>query len=234
MRYGRSVEHKGPTATVSTTEHGPIAVISLDDGKLNVIGQDTLHDINQALDDADGADAIVIAGRPGVFSAGFDLSVIRSEPEAAIALARAGAEVALRIYEYPAPTVVACTGHALGIGAILLLTFDRRVGTTGPAKIAMNEVAIGMVVPRFANTFAADRLARPHFHAAVALARMHSSITAVDAGFLDDLADDPLSAAIETAHELGATVDRRAFRGTRRVSRGDVAAKIRADLQVGL
>ena len=56
------------------------------------------------------------------------------------------------------PTVAACTGHALAAGALLLLSLDQRVGADGPAKIGLNEVAIGMALPIFAVELARERL----------------------------------------------------------------------------
>ena len=54
-----------------------IALITLDDGKKNAITLDAIRDINTALDEAEAdAAAIVLAGRPGAFCAGFDLATM--------------------------------------------------------------------------------------------------------------------------------------------------------------
>jgi enoyl-CoA hydratase len=59
---------------VSYQLHDSIAVVTLDDGKVNVLSRQMLRDIDGALDRAvaDGA-TVVLTGRPGVFSAGLDL-----------------------------------------------------------------------------------------------------------------------------------------------------------------
>lgn len=120
-----------------------IAVVTLDDGTVNVLSQQMLGDIDGALDRAaaDGA-TVVLTGRPGVFSAGFDLRVLRAGGEEALALLRAGFELAARVLSFPEPVVIACTGHAIAMGAFLLLSGDYRVGAAGPYKITANEVAI--------------------------------------------------------------------------------------------
>ncbi len=126
-----------------------VARLSLDDGKANAISHAMLDAVNGALDRAEKeAGAVLIAGRPGRFSAGFDLSVMRSGGAAVGELVGGGARLALRLYEFPSPVVAACTGHALAMGAILLLASDTRLGARGDFKLGLNEVAIGMTGSR--------------------------------------------------------------------------------------
>ena len=91
---------------------------------------------------------MAIIGRPGKFSAGFDLSVMTAGPDQARDLLRAGADLALRIYTFPIPVVLGATGHALAMGAILLMAADVRIGADGPFKVGLPEVEIGMPLPR--------------------------------------------------------------------------------------
>ena len=130
------------TDSYQTVRHeisGAVAVVRIDDGKANAISHAVIDGLNAALDAAERqAGAVVIIGREGKFSAGFDLSVIKQGPDAAVGLLKAGAALALRIYEHPQPVVMGCTGHALAMGAILLMAADIRIGSTGPAKIGLN------------------------------------------------------------------------------------------------
>ena len=155
----------GPV-TVTVTDG--VAVIDLDDGKANALGFDVLAGLESALDraEADDVSAVVIVGREGKFSAGFDLKVMTSGPEGARDMLGRGALLGLRMYMFPKPVVLAVTGHALAMGAILLCCADVRVGADGPFKIGLNEVAIGMPVPGFAVGICQDRLAIPAFTAA--------------------------------------------------------------------
>jgi enoyl-CoA hydratase len=166
--------------------HGPVALVRLDDGKANAIGVRVVEALHAALDRAarEGA-AVVLAGRPGRFSAGFDLSTYSQGPAATASLVKAGARLALRIYGHPQPVVAACTGHGIAMGAILLLACDRRIGAEGAFQIGLNEVAIGMTLPRFGVELARERLSRRHLTGAVVLARMFDPEAACDAGFLD-------------------------------------------------
>jgi enoyl-CoA hydratase len=127
----------------------------------------------------------VLAGRPEVFSAGFDLPVLRAGGPAATSMLRAGFELAERVLSYPRPIVVACTGHAIAMGAFLLLAGDYRVGVAGAYKITANEVAIGVTLPRAAVEICRQRLTPAHFSRATILAETYDPEGAVEAGFLD-------------------------------------------------
>lgn len=220
----------GPV-TVNVTDG--VAVIELDDGKANALGFDVLAGLESALDraEADDVSAVVIVGREGKFSAGFDLKVMTSGPEGARDMLGRGALLGLRMYMFPKPVVLAVTGHALAMGAILLCCADVRVGADGPFKIGLNEVAIGMVLPEWALTIAVERLSRRHLQSAVALARVSDGRGAVDAGFLDEVVGeaDVLETAVSAAAAMGA-LSRRAYAGTVRALRGDVLARMEAQI----
>lgn len=163
-----------------------VATITMDDGKVNALSLRMITEINRALDQAlDDAAVVVLAGRPGVFSAGFDLPVIRAGGPAATSMLRAGFDLAERVLSYPRPVVIACTGHAIAMGVFLLLSGDYRVGAAGPYKITANEVAIGLTMPRAAVEICRQRLTPAHFNRATTLAEPFEPDSAVDAGFLD-------------------------------------------------
>lgn len=214
-----------------------IAVLRLDDGKANAVGYDTIAAIEAAVTDAEqSAGALVVAGREGRFSAGFDLSVIGQGPDAARDLVAAGARAAVRIYGAKVPVVAACTGHALAFGAIMLLSSDVRLGADIDAKIGLSEVSIGMPLPLFAVELARDRLSPRHFTAATSLARVFSPRDAAAAGYLDEVvpADDLHSAAMQRAGTLAAYVRKTAFGLTRRTVRQALIDRILSTLDEDL
>ena len=122
----------------------------MDDGKVNAVNFELIDELNSALDaTARDQGAVVIAGRPGILSAGFDLNVVRGgQAESIIDLIAAGGRLLGRIFEFPRPVIIACTGHAPALGALLLLTADYRVGTEGDFVIGLNEVRDNLVIPR--------------------------------------------------------------------------------------
>ena len=181
-----------------------------------------------ALDEAEGdADirAIVLHGRPGKFSAGFDLGVMFGDDMSAIiSLVADGGALVRRLYGSSVPVVAASTGHALAAGALLLLGCDVRVGGDVEAKVGLNEVAIKMVLPDWAFTIAEDRLSKRHVQRALANARITTPRDAVDVGYIDEVvaADDVLERAVDLAAELASTLDPSAYQRTIRKMRGPV------------
>lgn len=229
--------------TVKIERLDGVLVLHLDDGKANALSFAIIEAISAAIDEAEADDtigAIVLHGRPGKFSAGFDLSVMRSGDVASVVrLVSDGGDLVRRIYGSSVPVVAACTGHALAAGALMLLGCDVRVGADIDCKIGLNEVAIGMVLPAWAITIAQDRLSRRHIQRAVATAEVTDGAGAVDAGFLDVAVaeDDVLPTAFGKARELAA-LNGRAYAGTVLALRGPVletmAAQITADRELGV
>ncbi|HVK98985.1 MAG TPA: crotonase/enoyl-CoA hydratase family protein [Dongiaceae bacterium] len=182
-----------------------IAHISLDDGKANAVSPTLLDQLNKALDQAEReANAVVLSGRPGRFSAGFDLSVMGQGGTVMANLVAGGAKLSHRLLQFPVPVVIACTGHALAMGGLLLLAADYRIGAEGAYKIGLNEVAIGLTMPLFGVELARGRLHVPHFHRAVINAEIFSPRGALEAGFVDQLVPEAelASAAVAAAVQL--------------------------------
>jgi len=162
-----------------------VAHITLDDGKVNAMSTAMLEDIGEALEAAEAAGAIaVLYGREGIFSAGFDFATFARGPEAAVEMVEAGARLVERVLRLPLPVVTVCTGHAYPMGAFLLLAADVRIGVDGPWRIGLNEVAIGLTVPRFAIELARHRLSAPGL-ARVSTAPLFGPAEALRHGFLD-------------------------------------------------
>ena len=187
---------------------GDVAIVTLDDGKANVISTAVVDALNAHMDrvETEGARALVIVGRPGKFSAGFDLSEMTANVESMRALVVHGARWLMRLYGFGVPTVAACTGHALAAGALTLLSCDVRIGADVPAKIGLNEVAIGMALPKFAVELARERVPAHELGEATLGARVYDPAGAVAAGYLDrvEAEADLVDAAVAEAERLGA------------------------------
>lgn len=209
-----------------------VAVLRLDDGKANALSPGVLDALHTALDRAlaEEVGAVVLLGRPGRFSAGFDLSVMRQGPKAAIAMVGRGAELGLRLFDCPVPVVIGATGHALAMGAVLLLAADERIGAEGDFKIGLNEVAIKMTLPEFAIALAEERLSRRHLQRAINQAEIYSPREAVDAGYLDRVvpAEQVGPEAIARAQILAGMLDPKAHRETKRALRRVALERLRA------
>jgi len=215
---------------------GDIAVLTIDDGKANALSHEVIEALDTGLDRAKGeAKAVVITGRPGMLSAGFDLGVMKSGPEAMRDLVTKGAEFLLRLYAFPKPVVVACTGHALAAGGLLLLASDARIGVHGEFKIGLPEVSIGMPLPIFGVELARARLAAPFLERATAQAEIFDPETAVQVGFLDRLSAAAMvndEALVEAKRLAG--LGGFAFEKTRQTLRGVSIRHIRETLKADI
>jgi len=202
---------------VSCRVEDSLATITIDDGKANAVSFQFIQEVNAALDQAEKDKAVtILTGRPGRFSAGFDLPTLSSGAEAATALVRNGALLCARLLGFPTPVVAACNGHSLALGALLLLSTDYRIGTEGNYKIGTNEVAIGMPLPYFGVEIARHRLPPNHFSRAVANAEIYTPQDAVEAGFLDVVVseDKLMETALQSARGL-AKLDMAAYYATK-------------------
>ncbi|MEY2430898.1 MAG: enoyl-CoA hydratase [Acidimicrobiaceae bacterium] len=220
--------------SVSCERDGAVAVIAIDDGKANALSPDVLTAIAECFDkaEADGATAVLLQGRPGRFSAGFDLSIMTSGVEPMRALVTQGAELLLRIFTYPVPVVAACTGHALAAGALVLLVSDVRIGAEGEFKIGLNEVAIGMRLPIFAVEFARYRMPPSQFDSAL-LGEVFGPADAVRAGYLDRTSADVVDDAMATAQRLSA-LRKGAVGGTKEHARAAIARQLEDTLSADM
>ncbi len=219
------------SATVEITND--IALIRMDDGKANAINFEMIAALNAALDTAEAdAKAIVLAGRDGRFSGGFDLNAFASlGADGVYKLLDAGAELLLRLYGCPRPVVAACTGHAIAMGVFILNACDTRVGAAGEYKIGANEAITGMNLPIFAMELARDRLSPQHLTRAMVQGFIYNPEGAVEAGYLDMLADaDKVEAkAMAVAGQL-AQLPGKAYAWNKKSIRKATLDRIRASL----
>lgn len=182
-----------------------VATLALDNGKVNALSPDLIADFNRALDQAEQDRAVVIiTGKPGILSGGFDLKVMMSSPQNAIDLVTSGSKLTRRLLAHPLPVIVACPGHAVAKGAFLLLAADYRIGVEGPFNIGLNEVQIGMTMHHVGIELARNRLNPPAFQRSVISAEMFNPQGALAAGFFDQVVavDQLLVTAQEVAQRL--------------------------------
>lgn len=210
-----------------------VATITMDDGKANAVSPSMLAELNDALDQAAADRAVVVlTGTDRTLSAGFDLRVLAAGGTEATTMIRGGFELSARLLSFPTPVVVACGGHAIAMGAFLLLSGDYRIGAAGSYKITANEVAIGITMPRSAVAICRQRLAPAHLNRAVALAEVYSAEEAVAAGFLDRVVPAPeLSGAAHDAAARLAALDLDAHAASKLRLRESALTTIRAAIE---
>ena len=222
------------TSLVNYELNESVATISLDDGKVNVLGPTMQAAIKDALDSAekDDSKAVVLAGNKRVFSGGFDLSVFQSgDAAAALAMLAGGFELSKRCLTFPKPVIMAATGPAIAMGSFLLLSGDHRVGAPRSRCQAI-EVAIGMTIPISAIEIMRMRLTPAAFQRGTALASTFSGDEAIAAGWLDEIVDEDtvLARAQEVAAEAAATLHAGAHLATKLKARKSALDAIQAGI----
>lgn len=214
-----------------------IATITMDDGKANAFSIPMLEALHGAFDAAERDHAVVvITGREGRFSAGFDLAVFTAgDPGRLAHMLTLGATLVERVLAFPRPVVVACTGHAIAAGSFLPLAADARLGADGPFRIGLNEVQIGITVPTFAIELARQRLHPAHFDRAVVNATMYGPADAVTAGFLDRVvAPEALHAEALAVAATLSQLNPEAHLATKLRARGPAIRTLRAAIEAEL
>jgi enoyl-CoA hydratase len=194
-----------------------VYTITLNNGKVNAISPEVIVEINNALDQAEQAKALVIlTGKAGILSGGFDLKTMKASSDSAIALVTAGSKLARRMLGFPTPIIGVCTGHAIAKGAFLLLCCDYRIGCAGDFKIGLNEVAIGMTMHNAGIEIARNRIPRNYLTRSIINAELFSPETAILAGFLDQVVEaEQLMTTAQALAEQMQSLNMTAHHGTK-------------------
>ena len=219
---------------VQARDQDGIRVLRFEHGKPNSISQAVAEEISAALDAAakdPKIRAIVLFGRDGMFSGGFDLATMGKGAAAARDMVIAGGRLLMDIYDHVKPVVVGCGGHAVAMGAFMVMAGDERIGAEGSFKIGMNETAIGMTLPDFGFELARARLSKRYYDRAVVQSTFFDPKGAVDAGILDrvvepsQLEDEALAAAARLSE-----LKQPAFRNNKRIAHAKTVERIRSNL----
>ena len=210
-----------------------VALIKLDDGKANALSLPMQQAFNSALDQAEQAKLpVVITGRSGILSAGFDLKTLAAGGQPAVDMLNGGIEIALRLLSFETPVVIACGGHAIAMGVFLLQCGDYRIGVAGNFKYSANEVAIGMTMPWSTIEILRQRLTPAALSRAVLLAETFTPTNGVENGLIDRVVAteaELLPAALEIAKSFSA-LNAVAHAASKNRLRSQVVAAIRDGL----
>ena len=211
---------------VTTTIKDGVALIAIDDGKANALGTAIWAELNAALDEAEAKDAIVIlTGREGVMSGGFDLKEMQSGPAESLALTSLGSKFARRIMAHPRPVIMAATGHTIAMGAFLALACDYSMILEGDYKVGLNETLIGMTMHNFGIEMGRYHLPKSYFNRCVINGEIFSPKGAMHAGFFDRVVPaEQWPMAIPMAGQMFGQVNATAFRQTKLRSRKEIFA----------
>ncbi len=219
--------------TVSLAIEEGVATISIDDGGKNVINHEVLDELEAAWEKAEAdAEALILAGRPGSFCAGYDISVMTGDdPGAAARLGQRGGRFAHKLFGSQMPTIAVSTGHAFTIGAVWLACCDIRIGEAGQFKYGMSEVALNVPFSAWPLEPLKERLNPQHLVPALLHSRIYDPEGALQAGFIDELvgAGEGMEKARAAASEL-AKLPGKAYGQSKRQLRSEALAIMAEDL----
>lgn len=170
---------------IQIEKHGDVTQLTFDDGKVNVLNEDSLTRLGQALDENRDSKALVLTGGGKCFSAGLDLkrmpTLNRDELENLLQIFY---DVLRKILDYPCPVVAAVNGHAIAGGAVMTLCCDVAIGVQKEIKVGLSEVAVGMPLPALVVELARQRLDPKRLVEAVLFGKLYSWEEAKMVGYL--------------------------------------------------
>ncbi len=117
---------------------------------VNALNPELISKLDSALQDASGsgASALILSGRPGLFSAGLDVPELLTLNEAGMRdFWQSFFALLARIARSELLIVAALTGHSPAGGTVLALFADYRIQAKGDFRLGLNEVEVGLVVP---------------------------------------------------------------------------------------
>ena len=209
-------------------EHDRVCEIRLARPPANALNAEMVSVLGEKLGGiGKSAEAIVVSGRAGMFSAGFDIPALLPLDRTQIAqFWRTFLELLRILAHMPVPTAFALTGHAPAGGVVLSMYGDYRVMCAGSYKTGLNEVQVGLVVaPVIKNALV--RLVGPHPAEKILVpGTMLSTDQALDIGLVDELEETPESTvarAIAWCEHL-LNLPRNAMLLTRQLAREDLCA----------
>ena len=192
---------------ITRTVADGVATLAMDDGKVNAMDVDFFHDLDAALDDCADDAAVVIAGRPGMFSAGLNTKVLASlDPGGMVSLLSTFGRTMLRVWLEPRPVVAAVTGHAIAGGTILAMACDHAVAAAGEHRWGLTETTIGFPQPEWILALARGNVRTDRLDDLVLPGTMVGPDEAVAVGFADAIAapEQVVDVAVARARELAA------------------------------
>ena len=216
-----------PIATLS--KDSDISIIKLDDGKANAFSYDMLFQLNELLAKVPrDSGALVITGREGLFSGGFDLKTFATgDMEKITKMVQLGYRLLLELFSFDRPIVAAVSGHSIALGLFVTCSADYRIAIDGKYVCQANEVRNNMDIPTQIMEILKARVNKKYFYPAVYHSDAYSVQESIEVGFIDEVVseDQFMERAMEKAKEL-ATLPHPFYANTKKTAQEDVRQKI--------
>ena len=216
-----------PIATLS--KESDISIIKLDDGKANAFSYNMLSQVNELLAKVPrDSGALVITGREGLFSGGFDLKTLATgDMEKITKMVQLGYNLLLELFSFDRPIVAAVSGHSIALGLFVTCSADYRIAIDGKYVCQANEVRNNMDIPNQIMEILKTRVDKKYFYPAVYHSDAYSVQESIKVGFIDEVVseDQFMERVMEKAKEL-ATLPHPFYANTKKTAQNDVRQKI--------
>ena len=214
-------------ATLS--KENDISIIKLDDGKANAFSYDMLSQVNELLTQVPrDSGALVITGREGLFSGGFDLKTLATgDMEKITKMVQLGYRLLLELFAFDRPIVAAVSGHSIALGLFVTCSADYRIAIDGKYVCQANEVRNNMDIPTQIMEIIKARVNKKYFYPAVYHSDAYSVQESIEVGYIDEVVseDQFMQRVMEKAKEL-ATLPHPFYANTKKTAQDDVRQKI--------
>ena len=214
-------------ATLS--KENDISIIKLDDGKANAFSYDMLSQVNELLTQVPrDSGALVITGREGLFSGGFDLKTLATgDMEKITKMVQLGYNLLLELFSFDRPIVAAVSGHSIALGLFVTCSADYRIAIDGKYVCQANEVRNNMDIPTQIMEILKARVDKKYFYPAVYHSDVYSVQESIKVGLIDQVVseDQFMERVMEKAKEL-ATLPHPFYANTKKTAQDDVRQKI--------
>ena len=218
------------TDSIATlSKENDISIIKLDDGKANAFSFDMLSQVNDLLKKVPrDSGALVITGREGLFSGGFDLKTLATgDMEKITKMVQLGYRLLLELFSFDRPIVAAVSGHSIALGLFVTCSADYRIAIDGKYVCQANEVRNNMDIPTQIMEIIRARVNKKYFYSAVYHSDAYSVQDSIEVGYIDEVVseDQFMERVMEKAKEL-ATLPHPFYANTKKTAQDDVRQKI--------
>tara|TARA_Y100001970_G_scaffold76942_1_gene97748 strand:+ start:3157 stop:3861 length:705 start_codon:yes stop_codon:yes gene_type:complete len=214
-------------ATLS--QENDISIIKLDDGKANAFSYEMLSQVNELLIKVSrDSGALVITGREGLFSGGFDLKTLATgDMEKITKMVQLGYRLLLELFSFDRPIIAAVSGHSIALGLFVTCAADYRIAIDGKYVCQANEVRNNMDIPLQIMEILKARVNKKYFYPAVYHSDVYSVQESVEVGYIDEVVseDQFMKRVMEKAKEL-ATLPHPFYANTKKTAQDDIRQKI--------
>ena len=191
-------------ATLS--QENNVSIIKLDDGKANAFSYEMLTRFNELLAEVPrDSGALIITGRDGLFSGGFDLKTLATgDMEKIQKMVTLGYKTLLDLYGFDRPIIAAVSGHSIALGLFVTCCADYRIAIDGQYICQANEVRNNMDIPIQIMEILKARVNKNYFYPAVYHSDAYSMKDSIAVGFIDEVVaeDKFMERVMEKAVEL--------------------------------